>query len=387
MPDNTPSVARIIQEIREARGLSQRELAEKAGFGAPQTISDIELGKRDVKARELVRLARVLGTDVTVLLGLTSAHAEPTVLWRRKSRTPNKERETDLVRRARMYAQLEKWCGDEAPMALPDQPIDPRTISEHEVGQLSDQLRRSLDLGSIPAASLLPTLEDTYGVKIFYENLTRDEDGDCSAACVRGDFGCAILMDASEAPWRRNYNFAHELFHLVTWTAVESAWKQDAIGTQEPWWYNRLESLANVFAAHLLLPAESLTTHFNARIKDGSVTYMDLIQLARDFGVSTQALLTRLRTLGRLTQQEVERVRSDAEFTNADRRSIASAWDGTPDVPMPFTARYRDLAQRAYRQGIIGISKLAEVLEQPVGDLMEFEQDLSYAGEATITVA
>ncbi|MGQ0562139.1 MAG: ImmA/IrrE family metallo-endopeptidase [Gemmatimonadota bacterium] len=180
-------------------------------------------------------------------------------------------------------------------------------------------------------------------------------------------------------PWGGKPDF------LITWTAVDTAWNRDASEDQEPRCYARLENLANVFAAHLLLPAESLTTHFNARIKDGRMTYLDLIQLARDFGVSTHALLNRLRTLGRFSQAEVDRVRADEQFQAADRRSIASAWNSTPEVP--FTTRYRDLAKRAYRQGTIGISKLAEILEQPIGELMEFEQDLSYAGEATITVA
>ncbi len=385
MTDYTPQVGRIVQETREALGISQRELAEKVGFAAAQTISDIELGKREVKARELVALARALGTEVTILLGLTEAGPVARVLWRRKSPIANRSREHDLIRRAKTYAQLERWCGDEPPMSLPDFPINPRTASENEVAQLAEQLRRSLDLGSIPAASLLAMLEDSYGVKIFYEDLTRAEDGDCSAASVRGEFGAAILIDASEAPWRRNYNVAHELFHLVTWNSVAAAWRHDAAEGTEPSWYPQLEHLADVFAAHLLLPAEPLTTHFNARIKDNRITYMDLIQLARDFGVSTHALLRRLHSLGRFSEAAVDEVRKNPEFIAADEGSFEWAWQGKPDIP--FTQRYQHLAMRAYRQGIIGISKLAEVLEQQVGELMRFEQDLSYAGEATITVA
>jgi hypothetical protein len=41
-----------------------------------------------------------------------------------------------------------------------------------------------------------------------------------SAASIWGPFGPAILMNSNEAPWRRNYNFAHEVFHLITWDSI-----------------------------------------------------------------------------------------------------------------------------------------------------------------------
>jgi len=44
-----------------------------------------------------------------------------------------------------------------------------------------------------------------------------------SAASAIGPFGPAILMNSKEAPWRRNYNFAHELFHLITWESLKPA--------------------------------------------------------------------------------------------------------------------------------------------------------------------
>ncbi|MCL0048467.1 helix-turn-helix domain-containing protein [Dehalococcoidia bacterium] len=45
---------------RERLGLSQEELANRAGFSVHQMISQIEKGKREVKAWELVNLVKVL---------------------------------------------------------------------------------------------------------------------------------------------------------------------------------------------------------------------------------------------------------------------------------------------------------------------------------------
>src|SRR2546429_7171771 len=72
-----------------------------------------------------------------------------------------------------------------------------------------------MNLGRVPATSLTKVLEEDFGVKIFYR-----EELSGSAASAGGGFGQAILMNSSEAPWRRNYNFAHELFHLLTWNVM-----------------------------------------------------------------------------------------------------------------------------------------------------------------------
>lgn len=389
MPPQNPSASEIgaaIRAAREALGLSQPELAEAVGLPAPQTVSDIELGKREVKARELVRFARVLHRSVEALLGTAETSSSMKVLWRRASPAENRSREAQLVERARRYFQLEEWCNDHAPLELPDLQIDPASASPKRVAQMADDQRKTLDLGSFPAASLLQTLEDTYGVKVFYEDLSQADDGDSSAACVRGDFGCAILMDSSEAPWRRNFNLAHELFHLITWSSIRSAWERDKGPAGEPEWFESIERLANVFAGNLLLPAESLTTHFSARIEDNEIDYADLIQLAREFGVSTHALLVRLKILGRISQAEMDRVLGDEAFRDADRASMVDYWE-EPVSARPFTDRYRNLAVRAYREGVIGVSRLAEYLEVEVGEVAGLPQDLMNAKEASVTVA
>ena len=64
------------KRIRNARiqlSLSQRQLAEEMGFSAPQIISQIEKGERQIKAGELVNLAKALHLDVFQLLSADEA--------------------------------------------------------------------------------------------------------------------------------------------------------------------------------------------------------------------------------------------------------------------------------------------------------------------------
>lgn len=381
--DRSPQgIAARVRQLREALGISQKELAERAGLPAAQSVSEIERGGRELKAWEAVSVAAALHTAVDVLLGLRAAPAEPRVLWRRGSKARDRAREAQLLERAQRYFQLERWCNEPAAMPLPNVAFDPRSARYGDVAHLAEQMRRLFDLGSIPAASLVPTLEDTYGVKIFYEDMAAD--GDCSAASVRGAFGAAILMDASEAPWRRNFNFAHELFHLVTWNAVAAAWEESGARDGEPGWHERLESFANHFASHLLLPAESLSARFEARVANGEIGYMDMVDLARDFGVSTQALLYRLAGLGLLRQAEVKRVLEDPEFQRTDRATMHSRWTRPP---VPFSERYRGLAVSAYQRGAIGKALLAQYLETTLAELRTLKLDASDVSQAAIAVA
>jgi transcriptional regulator with XRE-family HTH domain len=56
-----------IQKLRKLRGLSQAELAEKAGLSQP-AIGAIEAGKKSPTLRTLEKLAAALGVKVTDLL-------------------------------------------------------------------------------------------------------------------------------------------------------------------------------------------------------------------------------------------------------------------------------------------------------------------------------
>lgn len=58
-----------IKGIREAKGISMRELAERANL-APSTISVVEHGERDPNFNTLVAVCKVLGTKPSALLTL-----------------------------------------------------------------------------------------------------------------------------------------------------------------------------------------------------------------------------------------------------------------------------------------------------------------------------
>ena len=71
MPEHSP-FGRRVAELREKRGLTQEELAQKSGVSAAM-ISHFETGVRQrASAETLIKLARALTTSVDFLLGRTT---------------------------------------------------------------------------------------------------------------------------------------------------------------------------------------------------------------------------------------------------------------------------------------------------------------------------
>jgi Zn-dependent peptidase ImmA (M78 family)/transcriptional regulator with XRE-family HTH domain len=384
LPD-AASIGRAIRKRREALRVTQASLAQEAGFSVQQTLSEIENGRREVKAHELMRIARALHTEMDVLLGIEPERVEHRVLWRRGARPEDRSREAQLLERCRRYAQLEEWCGEEPAQALPNYQFDPASASDDLVSDLTEQTRRALELGSIPAATLERTLEDTYGVKIFVEIL----EGDQAAACVRSDLGAAVLLNGADVPWRRNFSLAHEVFHLVTWEAVERAWTRGPRGDDdEPAWYNGVERWANQFAAQLLLPGDAVRTRLRPYVEHGQITFEQLVSVARDFEVSAEAFVYRLRDLNIIGRDRVEKTLYDAEFQRVKREvmrhlrdervRMSSAW---------YPERYMKLAMRAFQRGVIGKSVVAKYLELPYAEVETMDLGQPHGSEAAVSLA
>jgi Zn-dependent peptidase ImmA (M78 family) len=79
----------------------------------------------------------------------------------------------------------------------------------------------------------------------------------------------------NEAPWRRNYNFAHEIFHLITWDSFPPS-----LIKKKPDLWDMLEKIVNVFASCILLPSDVVTVEVEKNIDKDSIAYIDLIGMA-----------------------------------------------------------------------------------------------------------
>ena len=347
--------------VRAARvrlGITQAQLAERAGFGHAQTVSDIERGQRQLKAADLARLARALFVSYADLLGPLEDDARPHVVWRRKGGT-SAEAEARLLLKSKQYRLVEQLTGNTARTPLPKAPFGPNS-GHDEAGVAAERFSQLVALGSIPASSLSQVLEEILGIKLWFFSL---EDSSSAASVVHDDLGHVILVNRDEAPWRRNFSVAHELFHLLTWEYTVQVWDANDDAA-----IDQLEKYAEGFASSLLLPADSLIRRFNASWKGSEVmSYQALVEMAREFQVSTEALLWRLSRLGCVNKTAVEDVLSDPTFRGLDRSSMGPHWRN----PMELPGRFVRLAFFAYEQGDLAKARLAEFLDTNLVDLSD----------------
>lgn len=350
-----------IRKYRERLKLKQADLACKMGFNSSEIISQIERGVRELKACELVVLTRHLHIGLSEILGDREPETDMVVLWRKSPETEKELKEAEFLKRYREYALLEEMSGLRTGRTLPQKKVDPEILNFRTGDRIALEIRKDLNLGDRPAGDLERVLQNDFGVKIWYLEMSEG-----SAASTYGPEGPAILMNAKEAPWRRNYNFAHELFHLITWKSLlpETIFKTPGL-------WDNLEKVANAFASALLIPAEPVTVEFERYLEGSKISYSDLIGVARDFGVSTEALLFRLLNLKKITKASANKMFQDPKFRKTDRSTMAACWWQPPAIPERFVR----LGFIAYQKGRLSRAKLSEMLDTSLIDFPEVLQE------------
>jgi Zn-dependent peptidase ImmA (M78 family)/DNA-binding XRE family transcriptional regulator len=346
MPEELTSshIGARIKEYRTRLNLSQKQLAERMGISAFQIISEIEAGRRELKARELFQAASALMTSVQNLLSFDApAFAEPR--WRDKPDTGYEEVEARLCLRCERYTLLEAWCDEQITRDLPSASLP----KEHEptfadLERAADDIRAAMKLGGRPAVSFTETLEEDYGIRIFYDTIPGP------ALSVSGKFGRAILLNRDDVRWRRNFSLAHELFHLLAEGVYQDPEKE--------------ERHAQSFAAALLLPGSFVASLLESKGHNGKIPVAELVAAAQEFQVSTEALLWRLFTMNKLTREQVKTL-----IASETVRALELQGRRPNDKPDVLPDRYVRLAYRAYNNGKIGLAKLAQFLETTAGEL------------------
>ena len=104
-------LGRRIRTARTSLSLTQQQLAQEASLPAPQVVSQIEKGEREVKAWELVNIAKALRVEIGELLQVEEPASHGVVLWRELPTENREVREAEFVRDCERYALLERICG------------------------------------------------------------------------------------------------------------------------------------------------------------------------------------------------------------------------------------------------------------------------------------
>ncbi|MBI4657983.1 MAG: ImmA/IrrE family metallo-endopeptidase [Verrucomicrobia bacterium] len=349
-------VGQRVKLAREDASLNQDELATQLGFNDRQTLSNIEAGKRKLSAEELLKLMQVLGksmdyfTDSFLLIG------EGAFSWRARDAAP--------AMLDQFEAKARKWVATYLRLGeIRNEPFSPliqqlglteRSAFE-EARLAAEALAAEWKLGEIPARTLLETVEEQLGILVLQVDAPPGVSG---AACQHPQFN-TILINRNEPDGRRNYDFAHETFHVLTWRTMPPR-HVDEVGTVQGNKAKRVEQLADNFASALLLPEGSLQPRWERRGEDEIHTWLNTT--ASEFQVTAIALYWRLRHLGWLTA---------AASLEVDPQRLT--WSGrSPSgqtLPKLFSRRFVERLRRALERGNLSVRRVAGLLDCTIEDL------------------
>ncbi len=365
------------ERLRIARtraGLAGSQVRELTGIGE-SSLSEFENDRREPSLSQLQKLATAFQQSVAFFLDSSPMETEPIVVWRMRPERDAAQIEVKFIKLCQQYHNLEMWSGERAALSLPQA----TGVADHfryvDAEELAKRVRRDLQLGDRPAQCLLAVLEEVCGVKVFHMEF---EPSGTAASAMSPKFGAAILLNSRNARWRRNYDLAHELFHLLTWDVFHPA-------ASHPDETQIEESLANCFASNLLMPTEPFRTAINARTVDQKISFASLFDVAREFDVSVEALLWRMHFVYGCGKAGRDQTRQDI----ATARQLTSLFEGRDSQkPHDWPERYKAMAVKALRRGEISIGRCSEYLNLSRQEAMRFiEQEVTEGEEVQVTVA
>jgi Zn-dependent peptidase ImmA (M78 family) len=198
--------------------------------------------------------------------------------------------------------------------------------------------------------------------------------------------GLSILLNTEHHKFRHTFTLAHEYCHVLTdrgRTTVVSSAKTGK---------DLIEVRANAFAAAFLLPKAGVEAFFESLGKVGStrsylastgaepsageqrrpaaavqIQLYDIVHLQHHYGVSWDAVVYRLQNLGLISKDECAELLEKKDEANLLSRAIKLETKASAEEKRfenrDFAARFFSLGVDAYRQEIISLKKLEELME------------------------
>lgn len=327
-------IGRRIRLRRERCDLTQEALAPAMGLPSRQTLGQIEHGNRRIRPQELAGAAEALNVDISFFTDPFAATGEaafsfrttPSMVWDALA-----DFETKAERWLVAYRELA-----ESDFTVPS--LSLRSTSSYESAQkAADQIRRELRLGDVPAERL-PRSVSEVGILVLHVDAVSGVSG--AAATMEGLH--AILINRKEVQGRRNFDLAHELFHVLTWATMQPE-HIDARSRK------RVEQLADNFASALLMPDQAVRQRWG-QLPEALGLPARVRALATRFQVSGAAMKWRLHALGLVRKSELP-----------DDVDVAVA-DDAPK-PLPFSLDFVSRLHTAVETGRLSLRKAADIVD------------------------
>lgn len=347
-----------LKRARAAAGLSLRALSDTIDNKvSAQAIGKYERDEDMPRSCVLISLSQTLGVSINFLL--SDDELELVGVDFRKSASSSAKEAATIE--AKTLNKVERYLAVESVLDLSSQtwhvpPGAPYSVANPEDAERAAiGLRAAWQLGHDPIPKLAELLEE-HGVKVISLDVERIDGLAAKVHRKKKESARVIMIKQNAWSERKRFSLAHELGHIVLDPAQEC----------DP------ERAANRFAGAFLISAQVLRREIGMKRKDISIG--ELVVLKDRFGVSIQALTYRCKdleiishaTFSRLFDIYKERGWRDAPY----KEPHSLHW--SDEEPK----RFQRLCLRALSEGLIGVSRAAELLG--IGE-RELELRLSFA--------
>ena len=352
----THRIGARIKALREERKLSQDDLARLFGFKDRQTVSAIETGVRRVTADELVLAVDKLEAPLEYFTDPFRLVGEGRFSWRQSGVAPDRLQacEHESGRWIAAFRALAPQVGRETRLLRSALGLTRHSKFEDAM-QAGERFVAEFGLGAAPALRLAEVME-RLGILVLMVDATAGISG---AACRLPEMD-AVLIARREVPGRRHFDLAHELFHVLTWETMPPEHSEEAGETGG----NRVEQLANNFAAAVLMPVGALERFGDWSRLDGKELVVRLNSAADELHVTSSALIWRLVALGALTRATARSLPETALRNNGH--------DDVETFPPPsFSKPFMEVMGLAIDKGLVSVRRAAALLDGTVEDLAD----------------
>lgn len=342
-----------LKALREMRGLSQADLAERmGGMITPQAIYKYEKGKMSPDSAVLIGLADALGTDPGALLRPAGVKVEGLAFRKKSSLAAKKQKAivTMVAEAVSRYAEIEDILSldehfDKSPFTMPVSTPD-------EAKAVARQLRKEWNLGEDGIARVIPLLEEHH-VRVIEIEGEEKFDGLSGWA---GAMPIVIVKneeneEKEEKTERKRFTALHELGHLVL-NMPDDIEDKDR------------EKLCHQFANEVLLP-ESVVRERLGDSGNKVLSMQELIELQKRFGISVDAIVYKLHDMGVINDS-----RLSAHFRKKSNEAYKKYVEKSR-IEEEHSDRFECLVYKAYAMQLVSLSKTIELLGKPVEEILE----------------
>jgi Zn-dependent peptidase ImmA (M78 family)/transcriptional regulator with XRE-family HTH domain len=365
-PSKPSGVGSLIRKQREAMRMTVAQLADRIGVNR-NTITNYEAGKTEPTASDLVRLSTAMGCSVSDLLRADAAPPPPRFAFRAHKglkkdpsvlvaarRFLRAYSEVEEITEARLCNRLESFvCNSEGP------------LNEREIEGLAENLRQACGLHDSGPENIASVLE-SLGVRCLFFNF--DTTGLDGISAIQGNMMLTMLKNRRKNIERIIFSGAHELGHLVMHPQLFTADHDEADDGRE------FEKEANKFAGCFLVPSNELTRIWREDRLHRLPLFHALLLLKRIFHVSYWCLFYRVKDLDLTKIDYPAFIAMTKAYLGVQGKAKVEDLEPEPleSKTLFRTTRFQMLIRSAFVQELVGVSKVAEMLQVPVEEAQEF---------------